>query len=579
MIVNFRYVMDHIDLGVWDYDTRNDTFTVSDAWRQMRGQTELHPFPVAYKAWLQDVHPDDRDRLDAIFKGNFTGDSKSIVVQYRCRHENGHWIWILSRASIMGVDENGTPAKIVGTDTDISTVKSQEKDLYELTGKLQLAIEASGMGIWEFDPSTSQVHWDDRMLEIYGIEDGQNIRCEAIWGTYIHPDDYAGALAYAEDCKRKKTDFKRDYRIVQPNGKIRHIRSLARNVTASNAQSKLIGVNIDVTNDYLRAEELELARKQLEHDSRHDALTGLGNRRKADETTLALFSRISDEHAYAAMHIDLDLFKRVNDELGHSAGDYVLTTVAQKLRVIIGDLGQVFRVGGDEFSILFEAAPSADELDHICRDIIDHVSAPLKYQDQDCSVGASIGYAFGKGPPDNPSEIFINADTALYSAKHAGRSCFKAYSTKLKAEVNLVANARQNLVNALQNNEIICHYQPQYEQVFKCVAASQSQWAALGIRYPRVSVNISKSRLDEDNLIDKISTTLESHHLFSFELLETAFLDNIDTALAFKLDALQDLGIHIELDDFGSGHSSIVALQTRLTVVLWRHLKINRIKC
>jgi len=599
-----RYVMEHLEHGVWDYDIRTKFFVVSEAWRRMRGLAPGDRIDVSNDEWLLDVHPDDRQRLREVFEGQTRGQTRSIVIQYRRRHTAGHWVWILCRASVMQVDDRGRPLRIVGTDTEITELKESESDLLKLTGKLQLAIEASGMGIWEFDPATSQVHWDDRMLEIYGISDGQNIRSENLWETYLHPDDLADTVAYADACQALDADFKRDYRIVRPDGKVRHIRSLARSVSGPGVESKLIGVNIDVTEDYLRAQELEHARRQLEHDSRHDPLTGLGNRRGLDEATAALFSRVAAGDRYAVMHLDLDHFKQVNDTLGHSAGDFVLCHVAATLRQVIGDAGLPFRVGGDEFAVLFEVAPSEQTLADMSEALIERLGRPLDYQGQQCSFGASIGYALGAGPPVNPSDVFIMADTALYSAKHAGRSCYRAYSPEVEAIVSQSANTRQDLIEALANDEIICHYQPQFdarsleivgaealvrwqcpsrglltpdkflpqaldaglipeidEHVLRIVARQQDLWARAGVPFPTVSLNTSRARLKEDTLIEHLRDILKPHHRIAFELLETAFLDKLDSALAFKLDTLRDMGIRIELDDFGSGHSSVAALQ------------------
>ena len=599
-----RYVMEHLDQGVWDYDARTNFFVVSDAWRRMRGLSPDDQINVPNDEWLQDVHPEDRERLREVFQGQARGTTKSIVVQYRRRHADGHWVWILCRASVMEVDARGRPIKIVGTDTEITNVKESEEALFRLTGKLQLAIEASGMGIFEHDPCTSLVHWDDRMLEIYGITDGQNTRSEDLWETYIHPDDYEKTVAYAEECQRRNADIKCDFRIVRPSGKIRHIRSLARSVSVPGAPSKLIGVNIDVTEDYLRAQELELARQKLEHDSRHDALTGLGNRRRLDEVTLALFNRVSPGDRYVVMNIDLDHFKRVNDTLGHPAGDHVLKTVSEILTRLLHDVGQPFRVGGDEFTVLIDKAPDEAQLSTLCEDLIRELSEPMEFEGHPCGIGASIGYAIGQGAPDNPSEVFINADTALYAAKRAGRSCYRAYSGEEDVDTGPVANVRLDLIEAMRAKRILCHYQPQFDAttlevvgaealvrwkcperglltpdqflpdaqqhglmrkidayVFRHVADQQSDWAAQGLPFPRISLNVSKARLDADGLVPQMREVLQPHHSLAFELLETAFLDRPDTALGFKLDALRELGIRIELDDFGSGHSSIAALQ------------------
>lgn len=312
------------------------------------------------------------------------------------------------------------------------------KQLQELADKLQLAVEASRMGVWEFDGATGRVLWDDRMLEIYGITDGLNERPDDFWESHIHPEDLEATRAYSDECYARNADFNRDYRIIRDDGTVRHIRSLARNVTTPDKSFKLIGVNIDVTEDYLRAEALETAQRQLKHEARHDALTGLGNRRRLDEMKSALFNRLSDTDTYSVMHLDLDHFKQVNDTLGHLAGDHVLQQLAQVLVRAIGTSGTSFRVGGDEFVVLFEMAPSEQTMMGLCDALIEEFSAPMSYAGEDCTVGVSIGYAFGHGRPNNPSDVFVNADAALYDAKNAGRSSYRAYLSENAPQVSCV---------------------------------------------------------------------------------------------------------------------------------------------
>ncbi len=481
---------------------------------------------------------------------------------------------------------------------------ADKKQLRELAGKLQLAVAASRMGVWEFDERTGSVHWDDRMLEIYGITDGLNERPGHVWEAHIHPDDLEATRAYSEECYANNADFNHDYRIVRDDGAVRHIRSLARSVDTPDKSFKLIGVNIDVTEDYLRAEALETAQRELEFEARQDVLTGLGNRRRLDERTLALFERLSDEDRYCVMHLDLDHFKQVNDTLGHLAGDHVLQSLAMILVCVVGTLGTCFRVGGDEFAVLFEEAPDEDVIVGLCDVLIEQFATPLTFKGEDCSVGVSIGYAFGVGRPQNPSDVFMNADAALYAAKYAGRSSYKGYSTGVAAPINCVTTSRQDILNAIRSNQFVCVYQPQFDastleivgaealvrwncpergilapdaflpqaervglvsaidaRVFEIVADQQTLWARDGISYPTVSVNTSANRLRRDDLVESIRAVLAPHHKMSLELLETAFLDRIDDGLAAKLQALRDLGLRIELDDFGSGRSSVAALQ------------------
>lgn len=599
-----RYLMEHLDQGVWEYNLRTGAFIASRTWRAIRGWSEERPIDMSNDDWLEDIHPEDRDRLKSELYGHKTGDSKAMVVQYRHRHSDGHWVWILCRASVVEHDASGAPAQIVGTDTDITEAMDSQDAINRLAGKLKLAVEASGMGIWEFNPDTRMVHWDDRMLEIYGITDGQNARRDVNWQDHLHPDDYEETVAYAQECERQNADFKRDYRILRPDGSVRHIRSLARTVAVPNAASKLIGVNIDVTQDYLRAEELELARLKLEHDALHDTLTDLGNRRALDQASTALFNRVSDTSRYAAMHIDLDHFKAVNDTLGHSAGDFVLSTVGRVLTDVIGDLGRPFRVGGDEFAVLFEEAPEHRVLNTLCEDLIEAISAPLTFEGQPCSVGASIGYATGTGPPKSQTSIFAEADTALYAAKRAGRLCYRVYTDAIGAEFHKSTNPGQALRRTLQEDQIVCFFQPQYDAqtlevvgaealvrwhcpergllapaqflqnavdagmldaidhcVFRRVTALQTERMRQGLRFPRISVNVSRARLGHEDLLDQIREELESHHSLTFELLETTFFDTPSTELQFTLDSLRDMDIRIEMDDFGTGYASVKALQ------------------
>jgi predicted signal transduction protein with EAL and GGDEF domain len=247
----------------------------------------------------------------------------------------------------MSYDAAGQPVEIVGVDTDITAIKKNEIELMKLSNKMQLAIEAAGIGVWEFDAETGLEDWDHRMLDMYGISNVTDHDWSEIWESQLHPVDAQSTKDYAQQCFQQKDDFNRDFRIVRDDGEVRHVRSVAR---TSKSNGRMLGVNIDVTDDYHRAQELERARELLEHDSRHDALTGLANRRLLDETTQALLDRINAEDQFAVMYIDLDHLKQINDTLGHGAGDSVLVHVSKNLRDLVGSRGLVCRTGGMNLS-------------------------------------------------------------------------------------------------------------------------------------------------------------------------------------------------------------------------------------
>lgn len=606
-----HFFLKHVGHGFWNYDTKSHLFVVSDAWRTMRGIDPDEDINDPGRDWLKDIHPEDRLALKRFFEVKMLGETQSFFIQYRRRHlKTGNLIWFLCRATIISRDDAGVPLRIVGIDTDITEIKKDEEKLAQLNNKFELAIDASGIGIWEFDLNTTRVHWDDRMLEIYGLEPGQNDRSGDSWGNFIHLDDAEETIDYTETAALTRSEMKHDFRIVRPDGEVRHIRTMARYGGMSEAQTKLIGVNIDVTEDVQRALELECAHKQLEYDSRHDVLTGLANRRLLDETFEALIQDL-DGALLCMMHLDLDYFKEINDTLGHAAGDAVLVHVARTLERILCDKGLICRLGGDEFAVLFDHAPSQQTLHEIADHILGAFKAPLIYEGHACTFGVSIG----SGKARDRETIFARADIALYAAKNAGRSCYRSFKLRAAAPVDGRLRRRQDLLDALANDKIECWYQPQFdakshaivgaealarlrrsdttvwapdeflplaqetglladieELILQRVLADQTEWAKLGLRYPTVSVNLSQYRLADATLADQIGRQLKPHHSIALELLETAFLDETDGPAHAMLAALRGLGISLDLDDFGSGHASIVAMM----VVKPERIKIDQ---
>lgn len=603
-----RFLLEHLDQGVWNYNILAGTFNVTDAWRRMRGvplDGDVNTPHGDNDYWLADIHEDDREMVQTMFDGQISGAEKHINMQYRRWHHDGYWIWILVRASVMLSDQNGRPVQIVGLDTDITSIKQNEAQLTQLTSKLQLAIEAAGIGIWEFDLDSGQGHWDEKMFELYGIKGDMRQYISDIWESHLHPDDAEETKRYAQRCLADYTDFNRDYRILRDDGEVRHMRSLARLVRTPGKGGKMLGVNIDVSDDYRRAEELEKARGLLEYDSRHDALTGLANRRLLDETMQSLLADIGARDRFAVLHIDLDHFKQINDRLGHAAGDEVLVLVANILRELTGDQGLVCRIGGDEFVVLLHSVAAEQELYGYCQSIIARMAEPALIQGQTTQLGLSIGCALGRGDVEDASEVFINADVALYAAKSDGRSCFRVFAPGLHTVASFDTHAHHDLVSAMATGQITCHYQPQFdahshgvvsaealvrwacpqrglllpqdfmplaqetglvpridEYVLNLVLDAQTRWHDAGRPVPTIALNISLDRLREPDLIEQVESAILPHHEITFELLETAFLDERDDKLSFILSSLRGLGIAIDLDDFGSGHSSIVALQT-----------------
>ncbi|MEY1554987.1 EAL domain-containing protein [Yoonia sp. R2331] len=600
--LRWKVAIQSADQGVWDHDKGSGQRFVSDTWRKMRGMPSEEDVHQSVDAWLADVHPDDIDMVKGEIKRHESGETDVINYQYRQRHRDGHWVWILSRGRVVERFDDGRSARIIGTDTDITEIKKVEEEHEQMSDRLRVAMRAAEMGRWEFNVRDSVAYWDDRLLEMFGVPELDNFQPADFWSTLIHPDDLERATAISEDSVKRGIDLALDYRILRPDGSIVHVRSRAIFVADAKRGDRFVGVNIDITNDILRQEELEAARALLEHESRHDAMTGLTNRRGLDELQGGFLRDFPDQRQ-AVLHLDLDNFKQINDTLGHGAGDAVLIHAADILRQSARDDWVAARVGGDEFVMLMADAPSDAELAEVAGQIISKMNAPFAFKGQPCNFGVSIGIAVSDRQQAPDASLFVSADLALYAAKADGRGRFRFFDEAMRKTAADRKDAFDALRSGFNQGEIICHYQPQFDAhtlqltglealvrwqsptrglimpdaflgtaeemgmiaqfdalVLQRAQHDLQQWQEAGHDVPRVSVNVSAMRLSDPDLI----RTLEGMNLapgkFAFELLESAFLDSYGDELADNLSALRTMGIDVEIDDFGTGHASIVSL-------------------
>ncbi|SDY19528.1 putative bifunctional diguanylate cyclase/phosphodiesterase [Citreimonas salinaria] len=587
--------------AVWDHDFELNRHHLSKTWRDLRGMSADDHIHTNTEAWLKTVHEHDVAHIVEEWQRIDSGETDVINYKFRQRHKDGHWVWFLSRGRVVRRNAEGLPVRIVGTDTDITDIKTVELESQRMAQRLDVAMGAAGMGRWELNVETGQAYWDDRMLQMLAIKDGIHNRPGDDWLQFVHPDDRAEIYPYLSDCVAKRQDIARDYRVLTAERETIHIRARAKYVDDLGSGPHYYGVNFDITRDKLQAEELERARALLEHESRHDALTGLANRRKLDEVYLE--NARHNSGAVAVLHFDIDHFKQINDTLGHNAGDATLRHAADVLMRKAPDKALVSRVGGDEFVVLLFDAPDDQALQLVAEDFILEMSRPFHYGAQKCSIGTSIGIARCASPRDFDENLFINADLALYEAKKAGRGRYRFYSSSMKEEARRRKRSFDALTAGVEKGEITCHYQPQFDAVTLEVSGLEAlvrwesekfglmmpqeflpvaedmgilpefddlvlrralhdirTWHNAGLHVPPVSVNVSATRLKDPMLGEQLGTLDLPPGILSFELLESTFLDARNEVIEKNLAAINALGISIEIDDFGSGHASIASL-------------------
>ncbi|MFI0845345.1 EAL domain-containing protein [Mesorhizobium sp. IMUNJ 23232] len=506
----------------------------------------------------------------------------------------------------------------------------REAQLRKLSQRLELALDASRIGVWELDLTTNNVIWDDRLYEIYGTQRKKGPRTYQDWSGAIHPGDLKNAEDDFQKAVQEDRAYASDYRIIRPDGQIRNIRTHATIFRDPDDTPKMIGAEWDVTADVAlnkdlerakilaetRTAELESVKARIEHNSLHDSLTGLPNRRYLDEELERLAAKGSTtDRDIALLHIDLDRFKQINDTLGHPAGDAMLMHAAQVLRQNVRKDDFVARIGGDEFVVVCLVDPGQHNLEEIAGRIIRHMRRPVAYQGHQCRFGVSIGIAVENAGRLDAGQLLVNADIALYRAKSRGRNRHEFFTESLQAEIIRNKKVADDILGGLERNEFVAYYQPQFDAntlkvvgvealvrwahpteglltpdaflstaeelnvvstidrlVLEQTLANFERWNKTRQLVPRVSVNVSARRLRDEELIGSLRRLDIKPGILSFELLESIFLDNTDEIVTWNVDRIKEFGIDIEIDDFGTGYASIVSLLKLQP----RRLKIDR---
>ena len=603
--------------AAWDSNLVTGEVYHSRAWRVLRG---LHPdgdVQDTHENWIGRVHPDDIDRIQAIIAREHSGDVREVALEYRERRPDGTYMWVSSLGKPVEWDENGLPTRIVGTDTDITRRKLDEAAMERLKRRLELALEVSKLGIFEANLETREVYWDKGVREIYGVPEGVDID-GAYWERSLLDEDRTMAMKRVWNAVENQGPYHSDFRIVRPDGSMRHIHTEGTWYRDLDGVPKMLGVNWDVTEEVIarsdlqrarelaeaRNAELEAAKARIEFNAMHDALTGLPNRRYLDQR-LAEVARYAHEvgGAVSLLHIDLDLFKQINDTLGHSAGDAMLIHVANLLREAAGPDAFVARVGGDEFSIVCPIAGGHGQLTSLAADIIARVRRPVPYHGHLCRFGASIGIASRAGKDVDPERLLIDADIALYRAKGRGKNRFEFFTEALQAETVSTKRIADDILVGIEQNQFFPYFQPLFDAqsmalvgvealarwrhpergllapasflriaedlnvvsaidraILEQALANFDGWRLAGLGVPAVSVNVSFRRLHDQQLLAHLRDLSITPGTLSFELLESIFLDELDELVGWNIDQIREMGIDINIDDFGTGHASVVSL-------------------
>ena len=353
---------------------------------------------------------------------------------------------------------------------------------------------------------------------------------------------------------------------------------------------------------------IKAVEERIHFQAHHDGLTGLANRMLLiDRLEHAMAQADSDGHALWVLFVDLDRFKRINDSLGHRAGDVVLQGVAERMREQLRPADTIARLGGDEFVLVLSDWPAGSLTLGLVQRMMEAVRAPYAAGGNALLISCSVGIAVYPGDADSAELLVERADVAMYRAKEAGRNNVHFYKAEMNARAMTRLRMESDLRSALQDNEFVLHYQPQMDMKSGRVVGVEAllRWQHLrpGLRQPvefigvaeeiglivpigdwvldqacrqavdwqrsglpamRMAVNLSARQFAQPGLVASISATLErtglQPSLLEIEITESLMMTDVEQAVSTLAD-LKRLGVKVSVDDFGTGYSSLYYLK------------------
>jgi len=471
------------------------------------------------------------------------------------------------------------------------------------------------MGDWEWDVRQDRIFPSPQARRIFGHPTAWDALQLDGFLTTVHPDDADRVRQACDQAINEGQAFAIEHRVIQIGGTLRHVHQQVE-VTAhdeSGRALKLAGAVQDIT-------QRKDAEEQIRRLAYYDALTGLPNRLLFSEQLVkAIATAERQGQQVAIMFIDLDHFKRVNDTLGHGAGDELLRQVSARLAHSIradDTLGRVSgapgansiaRLGGDEFIVMLSDVQGVTDAATVARRLVAALNEPLTISGTELFVTGSVGVAMYPTDGVDIDALLMNADTAMYRAKEAGRGGFQFYDMSMNARALDRLVMETMLRRALERSEFTLHYQPRIELdtgrivgaealirwqhperglvppndfislaeganlvipigewVIGAACRQLAAWRAAGIGPLTVAVNLAATHLRESSLPDLVRRTLTQYALPSncleIEVTESVLMADPERCVE-NARRLSDLGVGLAIDDFGTGYSSLSYLK------------------
>ncbi len=466
-------------------------------------------------------------------------------------------------------------------------------------GRFKAITDVSPMGLMQTDHDWQCVYANEKWLEL--IEYDETLLRETNWLNIIPPERINEFVQDLHSAVEHNVKFEIEFPMFSYQLSQDQQTWLRLIAEPANFTDGLVLLMEDVTDKHFQRQRLELL-------ANTDSLTKLANRTIAYETLKQYLINLAPNDAITVLSIDLDGFKLINDTKGHDAGDKVLITIGKRLHSCIRQKDMVARVGGDEFIVILTECGAKTAVSKICDEILTSVSKPIELDNKTIYLSASIGVCIVDQPEADIAKVLKSTDVALYDAKNSGRNRYCFYSSSLSLELEEKIELRNNTRDAFKNDEFELFFQLQFR-------ADEGKFIGMEalLRWPNndgfksapekfipvieelgligeltnkvineslrslkslldqklldedasVSVNFSPRLFKDTQIVEQIKCALDAHGMhpknLTIEITETTLFENEQQALEV-MKALQDMGVKLSLDDFGTGFSPLAYL-------------------
>lgn len=541
------------------------------------------------------VHPDDAPAL--IAAASPTSDASTAgPIQARIKRSDGSWLEV--EALISAVTTEGHPDRLLFSAHDVSARNAAERALRESEERYRSLFERNLAGVYRTTVDGRIVDCNDACARIFGYETGKELLGLGAADVYFDPAERREMIGRLKE-QGIITNLEHAFR-RRDGSTVWALENITYIAGSDDASSILEGTIIDIS-------ERKQAEQEIVHQAHHDALTSLPNRVLfRDRLSLTLSHSKRNQLFMAVLFIDVDHFKLINDTLGHTVGDLMLKSVAERLREGLRDEDTVARVGGDEFTILIPEIAAPDHADRIARKLLDRIATPFVIQGQELFITASIGIAIYPNDGITPEALLKNADAAMYRAKELGRNNAQMCSPAMTVRALERLGLENGLRRAIDREQLVLHYQPIIDLLTGKVASFEAlvrwnhpergllapdsfisiaedsrlilpigkwvlatackqlqQWKIEGFE-TRMAVNLSARQFQTKELPLMVAEVLAQTGIdarcIDLEITETTAMQNADMTIEV-LRELTHMGFGIVIDDFGTGYSSLSYLK------------------